>query len=207
MMQRITSEEIAEAGLATYDVAVRWDAALNEAMAKYEINTPRRQAAFLATCSHESQHFKRLEENLNYSVSGLRQVFPKYFDDTLAQLYARNPQKIANRAYAHRMGNGDEKSGDGWKYRGRGLIQLTGKANYQAYNPLAASDPDMLLDPLLAADSAGWFWKRNDCNHFADGENLVGLRRRVNGGTIGLQDFERLYDQMLAVIKADTPGA
>lgn len=204
--QKITAEEIAEAGLATYDVAVRWDTALNNAMAKYEINRPRRQAAFLATCSHESGGFKRLEENLNYSVSGLRQTFPKYFDEAVAQLYARNPQKIANRAYAHRMGNGDEKSGDGWKYRGRGLIQLTGKANYRAYNEHAVDDPAMLVDPLFAADSAGWFWKQNGCNALADSENLVGLRRRVNGGSIGLQEFERLYHQMLAVIKADAIG-
>lgn len=203
-MQKITAEELGEAGLATYDVAVRWIDPLNSAMEKWHINTPRRQAAFLATCSHETGGFKRVEENLNYSVSGLRQIFPRYFDDHLAQLYARNPQKIANRAYAHRMGNGDEKSGDGWKYRGRGLIQLTGKSNYKGYCNEAEANPDMLTQPLYAADAAGWFWDHNGCNGLADGENLVALRRRVNGGTIGLQDFERLYHSMLAVIKADS---
>lgn len=202
-MFKVTAEEIAEAGLTTYDVALRWSDALNDAMVKYDITTPQRQAGFLANCAHESQGFRRVSENLNYSVDGLRRVFPRYFDESLAQHYARKPEAIANHVYAHRLGNGDERSGDGWKYRGRGLIQLTGRSNYRAYSPKAEANPDLLLEPFYAADSAGWFWHKNDLNTLADRGDVTALCRRINGGLNGLVEREKHYDAMLTVLNAD----
>jgi putative chitinase len=165
-------------------------------MEKFGVNTPLRLAHFLAQCGHESGGFRLTQENLNYSAKGLRGIFKKYFPtDALAAAYARQPQKIANRVYGGRMGNGPEASGEGFKFRGRGYIQLTGKQNYTAFD-LAVED-DILANPDLvstkhALASAAWFWKKNGLNLIADtgasNEVVTKITKRVNGGTIGLPD-------------------
>jgi len=166
---------------------------LQTACEKFEINTVSRMACFLAQVGHESGGFNAVKENLNYGAKGLRGTFPKYFPtDELALEYERQPEKIANRVYANRMGNGDEASGDGFKYRGRGLIQLTGCNNYTSF----ANDIGLSMDETIeyletyegAAMSAGWFWWKNNLNQWADQEDMLNLTKRINGGTIGLQD-------------------
>lgn len=167
---------------------------LNACFEKYEINTPLRIAHFLAQVCHESNNFSAVSENLNYSASALRRVFGKYFnDDDIANEYARQPEKIANRVYASRMGNGDETSGDGWAYRGRGLMQLTGKSNYQrfddAYGVDVVSQPDVIAnDPALCVAVAGWYWDGNDLNTLADDDDVKRITKRINGGYHGLDD-------------------
>lgn len=171
---------------------------------EYEINTPKRVAAFLAQCGHESGGFVFISENLNYSASGLMRVFPKYFPtQDLANAYARQPEKIANRVYASRMGNGDEASGDGFRYRGRGLIQLTGKDNYFWFaasleiTPQEAAEYTQTFEG--AAQSACWFWETNKLNALADAGDFVTMTKRINGGTIGLADREHHYEIALAM--------
>ena len=163
---------------------------------KYGINTPLRIAHFLTQISHESG-LKPISENLNYSSERLRQIFPKYFiSKSDADRYARQPERIANRVYANRMGNGNEASGEGWKYRGRGFIQLTGKENY--YRLYLDTDldviknPDLLLEEPNALISALWFWNLRKLNALADKDDLVGIRKKVNGGTIGLEHCKTL---------------
>jgi putative chitinase len=164
--------------------------------AKFQINTPLRLAHFLAQCGHESGGFKATSENLNYSAKGLMGIFKKYFPtEALANAYQRNPQKIANKVYANRMANGDEASGDGFKFRGRGYIQLTGKANYTAFGKAIGEDilsnPDV-VSGKYALLSAAWFWSNNGLNKLADGGStdavVTTITKRVNGGTIGLAD-------------------
>ena len=171
---------------------------------EYQINTPKRVASFLAQCGHESGGFVFISENLNYSASGLMKVFPKYFPtQELANAYAKNPQKIANRVYASRMGNGDEASGDGFKYRGRGLIQLTGKDNYFWFAASLEITPEEAAEYTQtfegAAQSACWFWETNKLNALADAGDFVTMTKRINGGTIGLKDREHHYDIALAM--------
>lgn len=167
-----------------------------EVMQKFGVNTPLRLAHFLAQCGHESGGFKLTQENLNYSAKGLMGIFKKYFPtEALANAYARKPEKIANRVYASRMGNGAEASGEGYKFRGRGYIQLTGKQNYTAFD---ATVPESIVDnPDLVATkyplaSAAWFWSKNGLNAIADTgsstEVVTKITKRVNGGTIGLAD-------------------
>ena len=183
-----------------------WTTALVDVLPTYEINTPERIASFLAQCGHESGGFTVLQENLNYSAEGLNKIFHKYFP-TLesAQPYARKPEMIANRVYANRMGNGDEHSGEGYKFRGRGPIQLTGKDNYIACSDFLFQDdtllqnPDMLLDPEYALHSACWFWWKNDLNNYADSGDLVTMTKRINGGTIGLEDRIAHYNQAMEI--------
>ena len=154
---------------------------------------------FLAQCSHESGGFRRLTENLNYSVEGLKKIFPKYFRDKNPEDYARKPEKIANLVYANRMGNGDENSGDGWRYRGRGIIQITGKNNYKmCLEDINQSDPDYLATPEGAVLSAIWFWKKN----FLDKEyNIITITKRVNGSVNGLGDRTNHYNRISKAIK------
>lgn len=163
---------------------------------KFGVNTPLRLAHFLAQCGHESGGFRLTQENLNYSAKGLQGIFKKYFpSEAVALQYQRNPQKIANKVYASRMGNGDEASGDGFKFRGRGYIQLTGKTNYSAFDKTVEDDitanPDLVATkyPLL---SAAWFWSKNGLNTIADAgatdEVVTKATKKVNGGTIGLAD-------------------
>lgn len=179
---------------------------LNTVLPEFEINTPYRKAHFLAQLAHESGGLKYVEENLNYSAQGLRSIFGKYFPTMeMAEQYARKPEKIANKVYANRMGNGDEQSGDGWKYRGRGLIQLTGKSNYQRfgqeYSLDSENNPDLLLDPEVALISACWYWKRNKLNNYADADDIHMVTKRINGGTNGilhrqqyLESFKKVFE-------------
>lgn len=166
---------------------------LHVACDKFEINTVSRLSCFLAQCAHESGEFTAVKENLNYSADGLNKIFHKYFP-TLesAQSYARNPEMIANKVYANRMGNGDEQSGDGFSFCGRGLIQLTGRSNYTQF----ANDLGITLEEAVeylqtyegAAMSAAWFWWRNNLNNWADQEDMRTLTHKINGGEIGLDD-------------------
>jgi putative chitinase len=178
---------------------------LNEAMSRYSITSKLRIAAFLAQTGHECAHFTRFEENLNYSAKGLNATFKKYFPTVeSAQAYHRQPEKIANRVYSNRMGNGDIASGDGWKFRGRGAIQLTGRDNYARFATdlgLTLSDAITLLStPRGAIMSAGWFWSKGSFNALADVSNMREMTRRINGGFKGLEDRQRLYDAVLNVL-------
>lgn len=175
---------------------------------EYDINTPLRISHFLAQTSHESSDFTRLVENLNYSEKGLLSTFKRYFiTPAQALTYARKPEKIANRVYANRLGNGDEASGDGWKYRGRGAIQVTGKANYMKCSLYLFNDerlltnPDKLLEPKYAILSACWYWSVNGLNRIADADNIQLLTRKVNGGTNGLSDRQRRFTRIYSVLK------
>lgn len=184
-----------------------WHHALVQLLPDYDINTPKRIAAFIAQCSHESGGFRVLTENLNYKAAGLRRIFPKYFPtDELAKQYEKQPSKIANRVYANRMGNGDESSGDGFRYCGRGLIQLTGKSNYQAFADsleMKVQDvPEYLATFEGAAQSACWFWETNNLNKFADAGDILNMTKRINGGTIGLEDRQKHYNHALHVLGA-----
>lgn len=166
--------------------------AFNKHCEQFEINTKLRVVHFLAQLAHESGELNYVEENLNYSADGLRRTFPKYFTVEQAKEYARKPQKIASRVYANRMGNGDEASGDGWKYRGRGLIMLTGKSNYASYEKSGycvgrlTEHPEWLAQYPGALKSAMWFWKANGCNALADRDDVMAVSKRINGGTLGL---------------------
>lgn len=185
----------------------QWCSALNLILPDYDINTTLRIAAFLAQCIHESGGFVFLTENLNYKAESLMKVWPKHFPNiTVAKQYERNSEKIANKAYANRMGNGNEESGDGWRYCGRGLIQLTGKSNYQAFadsieTPLSAI-PGYLQTFEGAVQSACWFWETNNLNALADKKDILGLTKKINGGTIGLDDRIKHYEHALHVLGA-----
>ena len=182
-----------------------WYHALNEILPEYEINTKPRVAAFLAQCAHESGGFKFLKENLNYKAASLRKVFPKYFpDDATAAAYANKPQMIANRVYANRMGNGDEASGDGWQFCGRGLIQLTGKNNYTFFAAslgIPLDEASEYLETFEGAIQSGcFFWEQNKLNQWADAGDILTLTKRINGGTIGLEDRIKHYEHALHVL-------
>ena len=183
-----------------------WAEAMANVFPTYEINTPQRIAAYLAQCGHESGGWKAVRENLNYSAKGLMGIFKKYFPTvTLANAYQRQPEMIANKVYANRMGNGPEESGEGYKFCGRGLIQLTGKQNYTKF----AADLGISVDetvayletPEGAVSSAGWFWDNNDLNKFCDNDDFVGLTKRINGGTIGLEDRQHHYHLALDLLQ------
>lgn len=160
----------------------------------YDINTPKRIAYFMAQCHHESGGFVFVSENLNYKATGLVKVFPKYFDENTAKAYEKQPQKIANRVYANRMGNGDEASGEGFKYAGKGIIQLTGKDNYTRFAQsleISVEDAAEYMKTFEgAAQSACWFWETNNLNKFADAGDLKTMTRVINGGYKGMEDRE-----------------
>ena len=182
-----------------------WHHALAQLLPQYEINTPDRIAAFLAQCVHESGGFVFIKENLNYRWQSLRKVFPKYFPtDALAQQYEKQPQKIANRVYANRMGNGGEESGDGYKFCGRGLIQVTGRDNYSWFAASLQISPEEASEYMEtfegAAQSACWFWESNNLNQWADKQDIVTLTKRINGGTIGLEDRKKHYEHCLHIL-------
>jgi putative chitinase len=179
--------------------------AFNTVLPKYEITTVDRVAAFLAQCGHESLDFTVLKENLNYGAKGLLGLFKKYFpNEALAKEYERKPEKIANRIYANRMGNGPESSGDGYAHRGRGAIQLTGKLNYQAFaNSIGLSLEDAIeycetIDGAI--ESACWFWTKNKLNDIADKNDIVLLTKKINGGTIGLEDRKKHWEHNKEVL-------
>jgi putative chitinase len=187
-----------------------WHHALSQLFPEYDISTNNRMAAFIAQCAHESGGFMVLKENLNYKASSLRKIFPKYFpNDQIAQEYASKPNKqeaIASRIYASRMGNGDEASKEGYKFCGRGLIQLTGRSNYQAFADsleMSIDDvPEYLATFEGAAQSACWFWETNKLNQWADKGDILTLTKRINGGTIGLEDRIKHYEHALHIIGA-----
>lgn len=170
-----------------------WLEPLNETFHRYEINTPLRMAAFIGQCAHESGNFKTLQENLNYSAEALCRVWPSRFPNLeAAQPYHRNPEKIANKVYGGRMGNGTEETGEGSLYKGRGLIQLTGKDNYtlcgDALSIGLLREPELLLQPKYAALSAGWYWNKRNLNKEADAKDYTTMTKKINGGVIGLDD-------------------
>jgi putative chitinase len=185
----------------------QWFEAISEILPEYEITTPQRVAAFLAQCAHESGGFVFLKENLNYKAASLRRVFPKYFpDDAIAAQYAGKGEMIANRVYANRMGNGDEASGDGWRYCGRGLIQLTGKNNYTFFAgslDIPVEEASEYLQTFEGAvQSACFFWEQNKLNQWADKGDILTLTKRINGGTIGLEDRIKHYEHALHIFGA-----
>lgn len=200
----MTPQQLAAAVGCSAALSQQWAPALTDAMARFEINTPARQAAFLAQVAHESGRFTVIEENLNYRADRLTAVFPRHFIQQEAQAYARQPARIANRVYSGRLGNGDEASGDGWRFRGRGLIQITGRDNYHACGDWLGvdllADPDRLLDPALAALSAGWFWHFNGLNAPADRGDFARITLRINGGLNGQPDRPALWKQAQAAL-------
>jgi len=177
----------------------QWLEPLNETFEKYEINTPKRQACFIGQCMHESGGFKLLHENLNYSAKGLVATWPSRFpNEEYAAEYERKPERIANKVYSGRMGNTEE--GDGAKYIGRGLIQLTGKDNYKAVTEALGTDfigqPQLLEEPRYAALSAGWFWNKKGLNALADAGDIDTMTKRINGGSIGIADRKAKIDMV-----------
>ena len=185
------------------DIIEKFVAPLNEVMEFYEINTPERISMFLAQVGHESGGLRTIKENLNYSADRLKVIFPKFFRGVDTTAYARNPAKIANRVYANRMGNGPSESGDGYRYCGRGLIQLTGKDNYTNF----ASDMEITLEEAVvwletaegAAWSAGWFWDSRELNNWADNGDILTVTKKINGGTIGLADRTSHFNEALTI--------
>jgi putative chitinase len=198
--------------------AGKWFAALKEILPKYEINTPQRIAGFIAQCAHESGDFRILEENLNYSEKALNAVFGRYFGappKRNAAEYARKPEMIANYVYQDEFRSskgkmGNTNPGDGWRFRGRGLKQLTGRNNYTAFAATVGMTAEEAADYVAtekgAVESACWFWHTAGCNKFADAGDIVGLSKRINGGTIGLEDRVRRWNAALEILGAPAPA-
>ena len=192
--------------------AAAWADAAMEILPKYEINTPNRIAGFFAQCGHESMNFTVLSENLNYRTETLEKLFSKYFSKAgrNAADYAKQPEKIANVIYANRMGNGDTASGDGFKFRGRGIVQLTGKDNYSAFAlSIKMTLPDVIdyvQTKKGALESACWYWNSRNINAACDANDIVKMSKAVNGGTIGLEDRLKHYTEALAVLGGAVPA-
>lgn len=187
----------------------QWFPILEEQLAKYDINTLERIAAFLSQTGHESLNFTATHENLNYGAPGLMATFKKYFPtQELADAYARQPEKIANRVYANRMGNGDEASGDGWRYRGRGIVQLTGHDNYKACSLAVFQDERLLEDPNWLESKEGcvigacWFWTTRHINKAADAGDTDAVTRLVNGGLNGIDDRKARYEKYINILSS-----
>lgn len=192
----ITHDLLIGMGARVVDVDKYGDSLIQECQ-HIEVNTPLRVAHFLGQVFHESGNLRYVEENLNYSVTGLLKIFPKYFNQLEAERYARNPQMIASRVYADRMGNGPEHTGDGWRYRGRGLIQVTGKENYRRLGSWVNRDlvarPELVATEF-AATSAAWYWSYTGLNRYADADDLREITRRINGGFNGLDARRKLVE-------------
>ena len=191
--------------LAKLKIGPQWVDPLNETFQRFGITTLRQQAGFIGQCGHECGNFKVLEENLNYRADTLMRLWPKRFPSLeVANQYARNPKKIANKVYASRMGNRDEASGDGYRFRGRGCIQLTGHANYfhasKACDVDFVMEPDLVATPQYAAMTAGWFWSTHNCNALAEAGDWTALTKKINGGTIGLEDRVKHIREAIAVL-------
>jgi putative chitinase len=186
-----------------------WFNEMQEAFPKYDIVTIPRVASFIAQCAHESGGFTMMEENLNYKAATLTKLWPQRYPPGIAEQYAGKPELIANKSYGGRMGNGPEQTGDGWKFRGRGLIQLTGRSNYTACSRAMFGDdtlvenPDILFDPYYAIHSACWFWEKNKLNQFADSGDFITMTKRINGGTIGLADRQKHYNHAVEVLSGN----
>ena len=183
-------------------IGAEWSEPLTTTFTTFGMNDARKMAAFIGQCSHECNHFKTLEENLNYRPETLQKLFGHKFKPEEIAIYAHHPEKIANRIYGNRMGNREESSGDGWRFHGRGCIQLTGHDNYwhfgQAINKDMVKEPQLVATPMYAALSAGWFWKTHGCNELAESQNWEGLTKRINGGLFGLEERVRLIHQAVA---------
>lgn len=186
-------------------IGLDWVPALNDAFTQFGILTTRQQAAFIGQCGHECGNFRILEENLNYRAATLMKLWPRRFPSLeIANQYAGNPKKIANMVYASRMGNRDEASGDGYRFRGRGCIQLTGHANYfhagQALGVDFVMEPDLVATPKYAALTAAWFWSTHGCNKVAEMGDWVALTKKINGGTIGYDDRVKHTNEAISVL-------
>ena len=184
-----------------------WYTNLSDILPEYDIDTPKRVAAFMAQCGHESGGFTLMQENLNYSAKGLVGTFKKYFPtEAHAKPYERKPEMIANRVYANRMGNGDEASGEGWYFRGRGIVQITGKNNYTKCSQslfesnVLVENPDLLLETEYAIHSACWFWSAARLNELADIGDIKTMTKRINGGFIGLEDRINHYNHAIEIL-------
>lgn len=191
--------------LAKLHIGAEWVDALNETFSRFNITTNNQKAMFIGQCSHECGNFRILEENLNYRAATLMKLWPKRFPtQEIANAYDRNPKKIANMVYASRMGNRDESSGDGYRFRGRGCIQLTGHANYfhcgKALGVDFVANPDLVSTPKYASLSAGWFWSTHNCNAPADALDFAKVTKIINGGLIGLADREKHVREALSVL-------
>ena len=183
-----------------------WYESMYEALPQYAITSVPRVAAFIAQCAHESGGFSTLEENLNYKAATLTRIWPQRYPSGIAEQFAGKPEAIANKSYGGRMGNGPEVSGEGWKFRGRGLLQLTGKDNYSSCSKFMFQDdtllenPDILLDSYYAIHSACWFWHKNNLNQYADSGDFVTMTKKINGGTIGLEDRKKHFAHAVEVL-------
>ena len=198
----VTAEQLAK-----LHIGSQWVDALNETFDRFGIDSIKKQAAFIGQCGHECGNFKVLEENLNYRAETLMKLWPKRFPTLeFAKQYEKNPRKIANSVYSNRMGNRDEASGDGYRFRGRGCIQLTGHANYfhagKALGVDLVLQPDLVASPQYAALTAGFFWSTHGCNEIAQAADWVKLTKKINGGTIGLQDRIKHTEEALAVLQS-----
>jgi putative chitinase len=188
-------------------IGPQWVDPLNQTFERFGIMSPTQQASFIGQCGHECGHFKTLEENLNYRAEALMKLWPKRFPLLeIAKQYERNPRKIANKVYADRMGNRDEASGDGYRFRGRGCIQLTGHSGYyhagQALGVDFVMEPDLVATPQFAALTAGWFWNTHKLNQYADNQDYKMMTKKINGGFIGLDDRIKHINLALTVLQA-----
>ena len=196
----VSAEQLQKLG-----IGPQWVDALNETFSRFNLNSVNQKAMFIGQCSHECGNFRLLEENLNYRAATLMKLWPKRFPtQEIANGYAGNARRIANMVYAGRMGNRGEDSGDGYRFRGRGAIQLTGYTNYyhagQALGVDFGKDPDLVSTPKYAALTAGWFWDTHKLNPPADALDYLKVTKIINGGTIGLEDRKHHVEQALAVI-------
>jgi len=205
----ITKDILTKIGVSSANNTDQLVSALNDTLTKYQINTHLRISHFLAQTLHESGGFGVFKENLNYSADGLRKVFGKYFTtDDIANEYSRKPESIANRVYADRMGNGNEASGDGWRYRGMGAIQLTGKDNRislsRALNvDFVGKDSELLYQFPYAIESAGWYWNSRSLNADADKDDIISITKKINGGTNGLDDRKNWLTKCKTIISVN----
>lgn len=196
----VNAEQLQQLG-----IDLEWMPALNETFAKFGIATVRQQAAFIGQCQHECNNFKTLEENLNYKAETLHKLWPQRFPTMeIANEYAYQPEKIANKVYSGRCGNRDEASGDGWLYHGRGAIQLTFHDNYfhagKALDVDFVSNPKQVATPKYAALTAGWFWNTHNCNALADSQDWVNLTKKINGGTFGLAERIKNISRAISIL-------
>lgn len=200
------TEEMVIEMLRGNEEAEDWYDAMCEILPLWEVDTPERVAMFIAQCGHESNNFKVLSENLNYSAKALNAIFPKYFERAGrdANEYHRQPRKIANVIYANRMDNGDTDSGDGWRFRGGGILQLTGRYNYTKFGEEVELSPEEAVEYVRtkkgALDSACWFWDTNNLNKYCDARDVKGATKRINGGYIGLEDRQKHYTHAMEVL-------